>query len=113
MSLKFIQDLHQKLLSMDSPQTAFYLSNDNYLEVTAKHVSKEHALLKVAKYYDIPLEQVITIGDNFNDSPMLALASLGVVMGNAPEGVKKSANLVTASNNQHGVTQAIIEHILN
>ena len=45
-----IQDLHQKLLSMDFPQTAFYLSKDNYLEVTAKHVSKEHALLEVAKY---------------------------------------------------------------
>ncbi len=55
----------------------------------------------------------MTIGDNFNDSPMLALASLGVAMVNAPEGVKKSENLVTASNDQHGVTQAIIEHVLN
>ena len=71
MSLKFIQNLHQKLLSMGFPQTVFYLSKDNYLEVTAKHVSKEHALLEVAKYYDIPLEQIMTIGDNFNDSPML------------------------------------------
>ena len=70
MSLKFIQDLHQKLLSMGFPHTVFYLSKDNYLEVTAKHVSKEHALLEVAKYYDIPLEQIMTIGDNFNDSPM-------------------------------------------
>lgn len=98
---------------MGFPQTVFYLSKDNYLEVTAKHVSKEHALLEVAKYYDIPLEQIMTIGDNFNDSPMLALANLGVAMVNAPEGVKKSENLVTASNDQHGVTQAIIDHVLN
>ena len=81
---------------------------DNYLEVTAKHVSKEHALLEVAKYYDLPLEQVMTIGDNFNDSPMLALAGLGIAMGNAPEGVKETANLVTASNDEHGVAQAIM-----
>ncbi len=108
-----IQNLHQKLLSMDFPQTAFYLSKDNYLEVTAKHVSKEHALLEVAKYYGIPLEQVMTIGDNFNDSPMLALAGLGIAMGNAPEGVKETANLVTASNDDHGVAQAITEHVLN
>ena len=108
-----IQDLHQKLLSMDFPQTAFYLSKDNYLEVTAKHVSKEHALLEVAKYYDLPLEEVMTIGDNFNDSPMLALAGLGIAMGNAPEGVKETANLVTASNDEHGVAQAIREHVLN
>lgn len=108
-----IQDLHQKLLSMDFPHTAFYLSKDNYLEVTAKHVSKEHALLEVAKYYDLPLEEVMTIGDNFNDSPMLALAGLGIAMGNAPEGVKETANLVTASNDEHGVAQAITEHVLN
>jgi hydroxymethylpyrimidine pyrophosphatase-like HAD family hydrolase len=97
---------------MDFPQTAFYLSKDNYLEVTAKHVSKEHALLEVAKYYDLPLEEVMTIGDNFNDSPMLALAGLGIAMGNAPEGVKETANLVTASNDEHGVAQAITEHVL-
>ena len=95
-----IQDLHQKLLSMDFPQTAFYLSKDN-------------ALLEVAKYYDLPLEEVMTIGDNFNDSPMLALAGLGIAMGNAPEGVKETANLVTASNDEHGVAQAIREHVLN
>mgnify|MGYP001112177453 FL=1 len=67
----------------------------------------------LAKYYDLPLEQVMTIGDNFNDSPMLALAGLGIAMGNAPEGVKETANLVTASNDEHGVAQAIRKHVLN
>ena len=43
------------------------------------------------------LKNVMTIGDNFNDSPMLALAGLGIAMGNAPEEVKETANLVTAS----------------
>ena len=69
--------------------------------------------VEVAKYYDLPLEEVMTIGDNFNDSPMLALAGLGIAMGNAPEGVKETANLVTASNDEHGVAQAIREHVLN
>ena len=74
---------------MGFPQTVFYLSNDNYLEVTAKHVSKEHALLRVAKYYDIPLEQIMTIGDNFNDIDMIRYAGLGVAMGNAADEVKE------------------------
>ena len=74
---------------MDFPQTVFYLSKDNYLEVTAKHVSKEHALLEVAKYYDLPLEEVMTIGDNFNDSPMLALAGLGIARAMHLKGLRK------------------------
>ena len=107
-----IQELHAYLQTIDFPNTAFYLSKDNYLEVTHKEVSKEQALLEVAKHYQIPLEQVMTIGDNFNDLPMLRLAGLGVAMGNAPETVKAEATVVTKSNNQHGVAKAIEEYVL-
>lgn len=107
-----IQQLHAYLQTMDFPNTAFYLSKDNYLEVTHKEVSKEQALLEVAKHYQIPLEQVMTIGDNFNDLPMLRLAGLGVAMGNSPEAVKLETTVVTKSNNQHGVAKAIEEYAL-
>ena len=98
--------------TLDFPNTAFYLSKDNYLEVTHKHVSKEHALLEVANHYQIPLEQVMTIGDNFNDLPMLRMAGLGVAMGNAPQEVKADARIETYSNNQHGVAKAIEKYVL-
>ena len=107
-----IQQLHAYLQTMDFPNTAFYLSKDNYLEVTHKEVSKEQALLEVAKHYQIPLEQVMTIGDNFNDLPMLRLAGLGVAMGNAPEAVKLEATAITKSNNQNGVAKAIEKYVL-
>ena len=60
-----IQKLHDYLQTLDFPKTAFYLSKDNYMEVTAKHVSKEQALYEIAQHYQVPLEQVMTIGDNF------------------------------------------------
>ena len=41
-----IQQLHAYLQTLDFPNTAFYLSKDNYLEVTHKHVSKEQAFWK-------------------------------------------------------------------
>ena len=108
-----IQKLYQKLQSLDFPQTAFYLSKDNYLEVTAKDVSKEHALIEIAKHYHMPLEKVMTIGDNFNDVPMLKLVGLGVAMGNAPEEVKEKADVTTSSNTEHGVTRAINSYVLS
>ena len=59
-----IQKLHDYLQTLDFPKTAFYLSKDNYMEVTAKHVSKEQALYEIAQHYQVPLEQVMTIGNN-------------------------------------------------
>ncbi|MDQ8692996.1 Cof-type HAD-IIB family hydrolase [Streptococcus sp. IsoGale022] len=107
-----IQKLHDYLQTLDFPKTAFYLSKDNYMEVTAKHVSKEQALYEIAQHYQVPLEQVMTIGDNFNDLPMMRLAGLGVAMGNAPEAVKTKAKTVTKSNNEHGVAEAVEKFVL-
>ena len=107
-----IQKLHDYLQTLDFPKTAFYLSKDNYMEVTAKHVSKEQALYEIAQHYQVPLEQVMTIGDNFNDLPMLRLAGLGVAMDNAPEAVKTKAKAVTKSNNEHGVAEAVEKYVL-
>ena len=107
-----IQKLHDYLQTLDFPKTAFYLSKDNYMEVTAKHVSKEQALYEIAQHYQVPLEQVMTIGDNFNDLPMLQLAGLGVAMDNAPEAVKTKAKVVTKSNNEHGVAEAVEKYVL-
>ena len=107
-----IQKLHDYLQTLDFSKTAFYLSKDNYMEVTAKHVSKEQALHEIAQHYQVPLEEVMTVGDNFNDLPMLRLAGLGVAMDNAPEAVKNEAKAVTKSNNEHGVAEAIKEYVL-
>ena len=107
-----IQKLYDYLQTLDFSKTAFYLSKDNYMEVTAKHVSKEQALYEIAQHYQVPLEEVMTVGDNFNDLPMLRLAGLGVAMDNAPEAVKTEANAVTKSNNEHGVAEAIKEYVL-
>ncbi len=108
-----IQNLHDYLQNTNFPKTAFYLSKENYLEVTAKQVSKENALQEIAHFYQIPLQQVMAIGDNFNDLPMLKLAGLGVAMGNAPKAVKEQAAAVTHTNNNHGVAQAIEQYVLD
>ena len=108
-----IQKLQDYLQNIAFPQTAFYLSKENYLEVTAKQVSKENALQEIAHFYHISLQQVMAIGDNFNDLPMLKLAGLGVAMGNAPKAVKEQVAAVTHTNNNHGVAQAIEQYVLD
>ena len=107
-----IQRLKTYMEGMNFLGISFNLSKDNYLEVTSKEVSKENALVEVANYYNIPLEKVMTIGDNFNDIPMLTLAGIGVAMHNAPQFVKNHADVETGSNNENGVSKAIHEYVL-
>ena len=108
-----IQKLQKNLSSIDFPQTNFYLSKDNYLEVTHNQVSKKQALLELAKYYQLSLSEIMTIGDNYNDIPMIETSGLGVAMGNAPTEVKTCANTVTDSNDQNGVSKAIKLYVLS
>ncbi|WP_322903043.1 HAD family hydrolase [Paenibacillus campi] len=76
-------------------------------EIEHKHASKGTALQHLAAHYNIPLEQTMAIGDNFNDISMIQLAGLGVAMGNAELEVKAIADEITLTNEQDGVAHAI------
>jgi Cof subfamily protein (haloacid dehalogenase superfamily) len=74
--------------------------------------SKASGVVTLADHLNIPLEQVMALGDNNNDFEMLAAAGWGVAMGQAPERVKAIANAVTASNQDDGVAEAIERYAL-
>src|SRR5271157_803765 len=75
--------------------------------------SKGHALERWANYRSITREQVMAIGDNYNDIEMLAFAGRPFIMGNASEELRSRGGwTLTRSNAESGVTAAI-EHVLN
>ncbi len=57
-------------------------------------------------------ENVMTIGDNFNDVEMLEYAGIGVAMGNAPEPVRAIADWVAPDVEEFGAAIAIKELLL-
>jgi Cof subfamily protein (haloacid dehalogenase superfamily) len=57
-------------------------------------------------------QNVMAIGDNFNDVEMLEYAGVGVAMGNAPNAVKNVANWVAPDVEVDGVASAIAQYIL-
>lgn len=73
---------------------------------------KGTALRLVAGKLDIPLGQVLAIGDNPNDMPMFAAAGTSVAMGNAPPEVKDSAEVVGPTNDDEGVAWAVRRFVL-
>ena len=53
--------------------------------------SKGSALLRLAEERGVKAEEILAIGDNWNDVSMLEVAGRAVLMGNAPEDLKTMA----------------------
>ena len=82
------------------------------VDVLNQGCSKGHALERWAGHRGIPREQVMAIGDNYNDIEMLAFAGVPFIMGNAVEELRRNGWTVTLSNDQNGVAAAI-EQVLS
>jgi Cof subfamily protein (haloacid dehalogenase superfamily) len=82
------------------------------LEVMDENGHKGNGLRAMAEHFNIPMEDTVAIGDNFNDVPMLEAAGFSIAMGNAEEEVKKLCDAVTLSNNESGVAHALKTYVL-
>lgn len=87
-------------------------SGDFFIDLMHKEASKGAALRRLAEKRGIPAENVMAIGNYYNDLTMLTYAGLGVAMDNAPLDVKAAADAVTASNNEEGVMRALEKYCL-
>jgi len=77
------------------------------VDVLNRGCSKGHALERWASHRGYAREQIMAIGDNYNDLEMLEFAGLPVVMGNASKDMKQNGWPVTLPNDQSGVAAAI------
>ncbi|WP_050606522.1 sugar-phosphatase [Clostridium niameyense] len=83
-----------------------------YLEFLNKDVSKGYGVKKLAEKLGIKQDEVMCIGDAENDIHMVEYAGLGVAMGNAFPQLKKVANYITKTNEEHGVAHVIEKFVL-
>ena len=101
----------QKLVEAAFPVTLLktqYVARDLcILDILNAGCSKGHALGRWARHRGIEREQVMAIGDNYNDIEMLEFAGIPVIMGNASDDLKQSGWHVTLANDQSGVAAAV------
>jgi Cof subfamily protein (haloacid dehalogenase superfamily) len=104
-------EAHLKKAGMDHEITVLkteYPARDLCMfDVLTYGCSKGHAVQRWASYRGITKEQVMAIGDNYNDLEMLNFAGVPVVMGNASESMKQMGFMETDSNDHAGVATAI------
>ncbi|MBA2379510.1 MAG: HAD family phosphatase [Blastocatellia bacterium] len=83
------------------------------LDILPKDASKGIGLERLAARHDIRPDEVMAIGDNFNDLEMLEFAGTPVVMGNAdPELLARPNCQTTLTNDESGVAAAIDRFVL-
>ncbi|HVW77612.1 MAG TPA: Cof-type HAD-IIB family hydrolase [Alloacidobacterium sp.] len=100
---------------IETHQTQYPLRQLGILDVLPPGCSKGVALARLAERRGIRREEVMAIGDNFNDLEMLKYAGQPVVMGNASAEMlaiaRESGWMVAPTNDEDGVAK-VVEDVL-
>lgn len=87
-------------------------SKPYFLEFSHPQANKGDALAAVASHYGVERNEIIAMGDGYNDVEMIAYAGLGVVVGNARREIRELADYVSRSNEESGVAEVVEKFIL-
>jgi Cof subfamily protein (haloacid dehalogenase superfamily) len=93
-------------------RTRYRAGDLTILDALSPTASKAIGLKSLAESLGIAPAEIMAVGDNHNDLPMLRYAGTGVVMGNAEEELRNAGFALTASNEEDGVAEAIERFIL-
>lgn len=109
--LDTMNELEKEWNTWNSP---FYMvrSGDFFLDLMHKDASKGEALRRLAASKGIARENVLAMGNYYNDITMLTFAGKGIAMDNSPIDVKAAADEVTLSNNEDGVHHALEKFVV-
>lgn len=95
------------------PEFSVQRSGEFFVDIMHKEASKGNALRMLAERIGVNQEEILSIGNYFNDISMLTFAGLGIAMENSPLEVKAAANAVTGTNNENGVSAALVKYCLS
>ncbi len=102
-----------KQVLMNRGELAISSSASDNIEITSIDAQKGRAVAAFASTLNISMDEVMVIGDSFNDVSMFEVAAIKVAMGNADPEIKELASFVTKTNEEDGVAFAIRELLAN
>ena len=91
---------------------SIYRSADFSLERVPQGIDKVPSLDRLHERMGIGRDEIVAMGNGYNDISMIEYAGQGVAMANAAQEVKEKADFVTLSYEEVGVAY-VIEEVLN
>ena len=110
----YLEKIGNEIIKLFKDEIEISFSSEKYLEINIKGANKGSSLIFLSNYLNINISQVIAIGDNDNDLPMIENAGLGICVANANDNVKKKCDYICQNNNENGgVKEALEKFILS
>ena len=109
----YLKKVEEELKKEYGDRYSIAISKPFFLEVTKLGIDKGVAVKKLAEKLGIAIEEVIAVGDSFNDLPMLKAAGTSVAVENAHPEIKKQVDYIVKSNNDGGIADLIEKFIFN
>lgn len=94
-------------------QINVFRSEPYFLELVPQGIDKAKSLEVLLAKTGMLREEMIAIGDGYNDLTMIKYAGMGIAMENAQEPVKKVAQYITSTNEEDGVAAAIEKFVFH
>lgn len=95
------------ILSQPFDEFSLVQSGGACLEMMSGGINKSYPMGKLAEHYDKTIDNVVAIGDYYNDMEMLKHAHFSAAVGNAPRQVKAHADVVVKSCEDDGLAEFI------
>lgn len=100
-------DSYFKEALKNSIDTEFVWTNDHLVELVPANASKATGLRELCKAIDVDINNVVAVGDFYNDIELLNAAKVKIVVDNAPEQLKQMADVVVGSCLDAGLAQVV------
>ena len=103
----------EKDLKAEMPHLSVSMSKPFFLEVAQNGIDKAASIKILAEKLGVLQSEIIAVGNAGNDLTMIEYAGLGVWVDNVTADLRHKANVIVASNNDHGVAEVVRRFILN
>lgn len=110
--MDYLKSVEQDLPEDIKKQFSISYSSYRYLEFNPLGVSKGAALKWLADYLHIDKQNVIAIGDNYNDVSMIQEAGLGVCVAGGAQDIQAISDYVTTVDYDQGAVKEVIEKFI-
>ena len=110
---KLIDKVGEKYKNICISKSASY-KGEKHMDVyfSHAHATKQRAILEYSQLLNINTDEIVGIGDGYNDFPLLMACGLKVAMGNAVEELKEIADYIAPTVEEDGLATVIEKFLL-